>query len=136
MLCHFVCNTCDTSGACKILLPESLWDCSKTPHPYGEVLCTFGNVLTRCKLLIMSLTPSTHQKDLPTNKIYTCLFPNSYTLLQATVVAQFDVAKQPLNDIKPMSTAFIKLQVLPIDLANLITIIKLPTLTSGFSHHM
>ena len=27
-------------------------------------------------------------------------------------------------------------QVLPIDLANLIAIIELPTLTSGFSHHM
>ena len=33
-----------------------------------------------------------------------------------------------------MSIAFIKLQVFPIELANLITIIELPTLTSGFSH--
>ena len=91
--------------------------------------------MTRCKLLIMSLTPAHIKQTCELKKINTCLLPHSYTLLQATIVAQFDMAKQPLN-IKPMSTAFIKLQDLPLDLANLITIIELPTLTSGFSHHM
>ena len=89
-------------------------------------------VLTRCKLL-MSLTPAHIKHTCELKKINTCLLPHSYTLLQTTIVAQFDVAKQPLIDIKPMSTAFIKLQVLPLGLANLITIIELPTLTSGFS---
>ena len=93
-------------------------------------------VLTRCKLLIMSLPQAHIKQTCELKKNNTCLLPYSYTLLQTTIVAQFDVAKQPLNDIKPMSTAFIKLQVLPLDLANLITIIELPTLTSGFSHHM
>ena len=72
--------------------------------------------------MIDVINTSTHQTDLSAKKINTCLLPHSYTLLQATIVAQFDMAKQPLNDIKPMSTAFIKLQVLPLDLANLNTI--------------
>ena len=76
------------------------------------------------------LNTGTHQ-TCELKKITPTSLPYSYTLLYATIVAQFQVAKQPLND---MSTAFRKLQVLPLDLANLIKIIELPTLTSAFSH--
>ena len=53
-----------------------------------------------------------------------------------TIVADFDVSKQLLNNVEPMSTAFRKLQVLPLHLANFVTVIELPTLTSAFSNHM
>ena len=57
-------------------------------------------------------------------------------MLQPTIVAQFDVAKLALIYVKPTLTAFIKLPVLSLALANLIKIIQLPTMTSAFSHHM
>ena len=106
--------------------------CSRSPASSFPGL----QVLTGCKLLKISLTPAHIKQTCELQKFTPFSLPYSYTLLQATIVAQFDVAKQPVNDVTPISTAFMKLQVLPLELANLITIIELPTLTSGFSHHM
>ena len=47
-------------------------------------------------------------------------------LKKATTVAQFDGSKPPLNDVKPMSTAFRELQVLPLRLEDLIVVIEFP----------
>ena len=53
-------------------------------------------VLTRYKLLKMSLTPA-HIKQTCELKTFTpASLPHSYILLQATIVAQFDVAKHHL----------------------------------------
>ena len=41
-----------------------------------------------------------------------------------------------VQKVESMSTLFRKLQVLPLHLANFVTVIELPTLTSAFSNHM
>ena len=84
-------------------------------------------VMTGCKLLKMSLILAHIKQTCERHKFTPFSLPYSYTLLQATIVAQFDVAKQLVNDVTLILAAFMKLQVLPLDLANSITIIELPT---------
>ena len=56
-------------------------------------------VLTGCKLLKMSLILAHIKQTCELHKFTPFSLPYSYTLLPATIVAQFDVAKQLVNDV-------------------------------------
>ena len=56
-------------------------------------------VLTGCKLLKMSLILAHIKQTCELHKFTPFFLPYSYTLLPATIVAQFDVAKQLVNDV-------------------------------------